>query len=189
MRSFRTRCLVAIITGLVVAGCGSGDDTTGTTASPAGAPAWTSTEIVNVDGASFRFTDFVGRPVFIEAFATWCPTCRAQLGDTQAAAAAQGANAVFVALSVETTLSGDAVASYAKDNGFTDIRFAVMTPQLLAALVKQYGNSVANPPSTPHLVIDRDGIAGAFETGRISQSAIATAMQPASASATTTTPR
>jgi thiol-disulfide isomerase/thioredoxin len=141
--------------------------------------AWQTREIVDVDGQSFTLADFAGRPVFVEAFATWCPTCREQLGDTQEAAAMLGDDAVVIALSVETDLSASDVASYAADNGFTDVRFAVMTPELLAEMVDALGNSVANPPSTPHVVIAADGTAGELATGSISADDIVAALSAA----------
>ncbi|MGE0307803.1 MAG: TlpA disulfide reductase family protein [Acidimicrobiia bacterium] len=142
-------------------------------------PAWQTMQITDVSGATFRLSDFVGRPVFVENFATWCPTCRKQLGDTQKAAAQVGDKAVVIALSVETDLSADDVADYAKSNGFDDIRFAVMSPELLAAMVDAFGNSSVNPPSTPHVVIDATGVAGDMDTGRISVADLVAALDAA----------
>ncbi len=127
--------------------------------------AWQTLELVDVDGETFTLADYTGTPVFIENFATWCPNCRSQLEDTNAAAAALGDDVAFVALSVETDLSSDEVAAYAADNGFDSIRFAVMTPEFLAAMADAFGNSSINPPSTPHFVIDATGHPGELVTG------------------------
>ena len=107
---------------------------------PVGAP-WQTEEIVDVDGVSFTLADFIGRPVFVENFATWCPTCRGQLGRTQDAAEAMGDDAVFVVLSVETDVSAEDVAEYAMDNGFSSMRFAIMSPELLAAFADAFGTA------------------------------------------------
>jgi thiol-disulfide isomerase/thioredoxin len=130
---------------------------------------WQTIAITDVDGVTFTLADFVGKSVFVENFATWCPTCRRQLGSTQGAAAAVGDSSVVLALSVETDLSSQDVADYAKDNGFTDVRFAVMSEELLAAFVDAFGNSAVNPPSTPHVFIGADGAAGDMATGSISE--------------------
>lgn len=140
---------------------------------------WQTIEITDVDGASFTLGDLAGRPVFVEAFATWCSNCRSQLRTTQAAAASLGDEAAFVALSVETSLSAEDVADYAEDNGFTSMRFAVMTPELLAAFVDAYGNSAVNPPSTPHVVIGASGAAGELGTGSIGDADIIGALRAA----------
>lgn len=140
---------------------------------------WRSIAITDVDGETFTLADLAGRPVFVENFATWCPTCRAQLGRTQDAAEAMGDEAVFVVLSVETDLSTDDVRDYAQDNGFTSMRFAIMSPELLAAFADAFGTSAVNPPSTPHLVIAADGTAGELETGSISPADIEEALRAA----------
>ncbi len=199
--------VVAVATlSLVAAACGSssGDDaapastttsaqsTTPTTAAPGGAAApvesivpaadlaeWQTIEIVDVDGVTFTLGSFVGKPLFVENFATWCPTCRSQLGRTQSAAETLGDEAVVLALSVETDLSSQDVADYAEDNGFDDVRFAVMSPELLAAFVDAFGNSAANPPSTPHVVVAADGTAGDMKTGGISADEIVSAVRGA----------
>ena len=140
---------------------------------------WQTIEIVDVDGATFTLGSLVGKPLFVENFATWCPTCRSQLGRTQSAAETLGDEAVVLALSVETDLSSQDVADYAEDNGFDNIRFAVMSPELLAAFVEAFGNSAANPPSTPHVVVAADGTAGEMKTGGIGADEIVSAVRGA----------
>lgn len=127
--------------------------------------AWQTIEIVDVDGDSFTLAELIGAPVLVETFATWCSNCRAQLADTQAAAATVGDTATVLALSVETDLSPEDVAAYAADNGSTDVRFAVMSPELLAAFAEAFGTTVANAPSTPKIIITADGVAGELQTG------------------------
>ena len=85
---------------------------------------------------------------------------------TNEAAAALGDGAVVLALSVETDLSPSDVAAYAEENGFGDIRFAVVSPEMLAALVEAFGNSIAEPAE--HAEVRRSmqlGQAGELTTG------------------------
>ncbi len=121
--------------------------------------------LTDVDGNSFTLADFAGTPVVVENFATWCPNCRSQLGRTQEAAAQAGDNAVFVALSTETDIDAGEVADYAAENGFDNIRFAVLSPEALAAFNDEFGGSAINPPSTPHWVIDAEGHISEMITG------------------------
>ncbi len=168
----------------------SPSDSSGTSASTAVAelPAWQTLEIVDVDGQAFTLADCIGTPVLVETFATWCSNCRQQLPKTQEAAVALGDGAAVVALSVETDLSPDAVAEYAVDNEFPDIRFAVMSPELLAAFVEAFGTTAANPPSTPKIIIDASGVAGEMTTGQESTEQLVEQLTAASApSATATT--
>ena len=146
----------------------SGDDDAGGEASAdeADAPAGLlALELTDVDGETFTLADYAGTPVLLETFATWCPNCRAQLQQNQEAAAGLGEEAVFVALSTETDLAPGDVAAYADDNGFDDIRFAVLTDEQLAFFADTYGNSAINPPSTPHWFISPDGTIGELITG------------------------
>ena len=120
-------------------------------------PAWQELSLVNArTGETFTLADFRGQRVFVEPMATWCTNCRQQLQNVQAAQATAPDDAVFIALSVETNLSAEQLAAYADTAGF-DWHFAVMTPEMLQALVGEFGRSIANPPSTPHFVIASDG--------------------------------
>ncbi len=147
-----------------------------TTPEPAELAAWQQIDVTDANGETFAIGDLVGRPVLVENFATWCSNCRKQLGDTQKAAAAAGESAVFVALSVETELDASDMADYAKQHGFTDIRFAVMSDDLLGAMYDAYGNTALNPPSTPKIAVASDGSAGELVTGFESPEKLRTAL-------------
>jgi thiol-disulfide isomerase/thioredoxin len=150
-------------------------------------PGWQSLEIVDVDGVRFTLSDCIGTPVLVELFATWCSNCLEQLPKTQEAAVTMGDQAEVIALSVETDLDPQAVAEYAEDNEFPDIRFAVLTPELLAAFVEQFGNTAANPPSTPKIVIDANGTAGELTTGQESTDELVAQLTSAAAPGDTAT--
>jgi thiol-disulfide isomerase/thioredoxin len=132
---------------------------------PADVAEWQLIEVTDTGGETFTIADLAGRPVFVENFATWCSNCRNQLGATQDAAEVAGEDAVFLALSVETDLDLDDMREYQEANGFSDIRFAVMSPELLAAMDAAFGGSSLNPPSTPKIAVAADGTAGDLVTG------------------------
>lgn len=127
--------------------------------------AWTQLSITDSQGKTFTIGDLAGKPVFLEFFATWCPSCRAQLAKTNQAAEQAGSKAVFLAISVETDLSAADMAKYKSDNKFNAVAFAVMTPDMLSAVVAAFGHDAANPPSTPHVVVSSDGAVGDLSTG------------------------
>jgi thiol-disulfide isomerase/thioredoxin len=126
---------------------------------------WQTLPITDVAGETFSIGELSGAPVLVETFATWCSNCRAQLGETQEAAVSLGDQAAVLALSVETDIDPADVADYAASNGFDDIRFAVASPELVAALVEAFGNSVVVPPSTPKFTVDADGRPSELVTG------------------------
>ncbi|MBX3013268.1 MAG: redoxin family protein [Caldilineaceae bacterium] len=136
------------------------------TALQAELPVWQTLALVNArTGKSFTLADFAGKTVFVETMATWCSNCRQQLSNVKAAVtAADASQVVFVAISVETDLSAETLASYAAEHGF-DWTFAVATPELVQALAATFGQTIANPPATPHFLIYPDGSHGDLVTG------------------------
>jgi cytochrome oxidase Cu insertion factor (SCO1/SenC/PrrC family) len=100
--------------------------------------------------------------------ATWCTTCHAQLERVKDAAAQlpedDKDNVVLVALSSEVDLPRETLAQYAGDNDFPFI-FAVMSAEMLRAMVDDLGQEVAVPPATPHLIVAPDGTVGDLRTG------------------------
>ena len=128
-------------------------------------------------GETFTLADLSGT-VYVEPMATWCSNCRTQLENVQTAQTQVGdGDITFVALSVETTLEPAALAEYADEQGF-DFTFAVMTPELLRALAAEFGQSVANPPATPHFVVYPDGTWGDLMTGFSPPDAVLSALSP-----------
>lgn len=129
-------------------------------------PAWQTISLVNAQtGESFTLADFAGKTIYIEPMATWCGNCRQQLGNVQAAKDQLNRDdIVFVGLSVETTISKEELAEYAQSQGFNFV-WAVLTPESLQAFVAQFGQTFANPPSTPHVIIQSDGSFGELKTG------------------------
>ena len=131
------------------------------------APAWMSIALTDVrTGETFTLADFAGKTVFVEPMATWCTNCRQQLGNVAAAKAQLGdsEDVVFVSLSVETNIGNGDLANYTEETGF-DWIFAVATPEMLISLADTFGQTVTNPPSTPHFIIRPDGTTTDLTTG------------------------
>jgi hypothetical protein len=141
-------------------------------------PAWQIIELRDAQiGETFTLADFEGRTVFVEPMATWCINCAAQL--RRVADARQQLDSdqhVFIALSLETNLQDETLAAYAQRSGY-EWHFAVMTPELLAALLQEFGSSVSSAPSTPHFVIRPDGSFTTLRTGAKSVEQIVSEMQ------------
>ncbi|MCC6179884.1 MAG: redoxin domain-containing protein [Chloroflexi bacterium] len=129
-------------------------------------PGWHELPLTNArTGETFTFRGFAGRTVFVEPMATWCHNCRTQLGMVREVhARVDPARVVFVALSIETSLSHAELARYADAAGF-DWVFAVASLELYEELVATFGHSVVNTAVTPHFVIRPDGSTSALATG------------------------
>jgi hypothetical protein len=101
-------------------------------------------------------------PVLLEPMAVWCSNCRAQQHEVLRA----HETAAFTSVSLDVDLSespGD-LAEYADREGF-DWRFAMADEALYRMLQDRFGVAVTNPPSTPLIVIERDGTVRPLEFG------------------------
>ena len=130
-------------------------------------PAWKTISLTDVrSGETFTLADFAGKTVFVEPMATWCTNCRRQLLNVSQAKAQLGdsEDVVFVALSVETTISDADLLDYTEQTGYF-FTFAVATPEMIVSLVDTFGQSITNPPSTPHFIIRPDGSTTELSTG------------------------
>jgi cytochrome oxidase Cu insertion factor (SCO1/SenC/PrrC family) len=142
-------------------------------------PAWQQIALTDArTGATFTLADFAGKTVFVEPFATWCSNCKQQLGNVQAARAQLGDDVVFITLSVEPNIGNEALVKYTDETGF-DWTFAAMPPELLQALAATFGQTVANPPATPHFIIRPDGSVTDLVTGIKAPDAIMAAVAAA----------
>ena len=128
-------------------------------------PAWQQIALTDArTGEQFTLADHADKTVFVEPFATWCGNCRRQLGNVQAAHTAAGDDVLFVALSVEPNIANEALSGYADKEGF-EYTFAAMPPEMLQELAAVYGQTIGNPPATPHFIIRPDGSTTDLVTG------------------------
>ncbi len=128
-------------------------------------PAWQTTPLTNAQtGEQFTLADFAGKTVYVEPMATWCTNCRRQLTNVSAATSQFDDNVVFIALSVEIGIQDSELAAYAEGQGFPFI-FAGLDETLLNELAHEFGQTIANPPATPHFIIRADGTATELVTG------------------------
>lgn len=72
-----------------------------------------------LDGRTVALSDFRGRPVLINFWATWCGPCREELPDFQTVFEREGGEANFVVLAVNNMESRETVAAYVEEVGIT----------------------------------------------------------------------
>jgi len=107
-------------------------------------------------GESFTLAELAATdgPVLLETMAIWCLNCRAQ--QMQVSAAHETGSFTSVSLDVDLSEAPDDLAAYADREGF-DWHFAMADASLYRLLQERFGVAVTNPPSTPLIVIERDG--------------------------------
>jgi hypothetical protein len=108
-------------------------------------------------GEAFTLADLAAAegPVLLEPMAIWCSNCRAQQHEVVRARQASGEFA-SVSLDVDLSEAPEDLARYADAEGF-DWRFAMADAALYRLLQERFGTAATNPPSTPLIVIERDG--------------------------------
>lgn len=122
-------------------------------------PDWFEATLRNVnDGSTFAIADFKGKVVLVETIAMWCSSCKAQQEQVKSLLEATGmpADLVVIALDIDPNENEDMLKTYAGNNGFTWI-YAIATDEVANEIGNLYGAQFLNPPSTPILIIDRNG--------------------------------
>lgn len=73
------------------------------------------------DGNEHSLSDFFGKPIVINFWATWCPPCKAELPTFDAAFASYGEDIQFIMLNLTdgTRETVDGVKSFVADGGYT----------------------------------------------------------------------
>lgn len=115
-------------------------------------------------GTTFTLAELAAEegPILLQPMAIWCSSCKAQQHEV---ARAHG-EGEFSSVSLDVDLSEvpEDLASYASDQGW-DWRFAMADASLYRLLQERFTPAVTNPPSTPLIVIERDGTVRPLEFG------------------------
>lgn len=110
------------------------------------------------DGATVRLSDFAGRPMWLTFGATWCPDCRAEAADVEAAYLANQAKGLVV-LTVWVNDETSNVTAFAEKNGFT-FDMAIDPDQRIAD-----GYRLLGYPT--HFFVGADGVIKVERLGRL----------------------
>ena len=123
---------------------------------PTVAPAWMDIELTDVaTGQKFRISDFKGRPIMLESFAVWCPTCLQQQKEIKKLKASEGDTIVHISLDTDPNEDETKVKEHLERNDL-DWYFAVAPIELTRALIDEFGLTVVSAPSAPVILICPD---------------------------------
>ncbi len=119
-------------------------------------PAWMDIELRDVaTGREFKISDFKGKPVLMESFAVWCPTCTEQQKQTKALEKRVGDAIIHVSLDTDPNEDEEQIREHIEKNGF-DWLYAISPIELTQALIDQYSIKVVNAPAVPMILICPD---------------------------------
>ena len=126
------------------------------TPSPTAASAWMDIELTDVaTGQTFKLSDFRGKPVLLESFAVWCPTCLRQQKEMQKLLAREGEAIIHVSLDTDPNEDEAKVKEHLERNSL-DWYFAISPIELTEALIDDFGLAIVSAPSAPVVLICKD---------------------------------
>lgn len=123
----------------------------------------------DLSGETVRLSDFAGRPVLINAWATWCPPCRAempQLHEFYLQTKDQG----FVLLAVNAGESSNLISQFIQQTGFS---FPVLLDPETEALSRL---GVMSFPTS--ILVGRDGMVKKIHIGLITSDVLENQIAP-----------
>ncbi len=120
------------------------------------AQAWMEIELKDVrTGEAFRVSDFRGRPILLESFAVWCPTCLRQQKEMKKLKEKEGDSIIHISLNTDPNEDEDKIREHLERNGL-DWYFAVSPPELTKALIDEVGLAIVSAPLAPVILICED---------------------------------
>lgn len=118
---------------------------------------WMDIELIDVaTGEPFRISDFKGKPVLMESFAVWCPTCLQQQKQIEELKSVEGDSIVHISLDTDPNEDEAKIREHIETHGF-NWYYAVSPINLTLALIDEFGQSVIFAPGAPVVLVCEDG--------------------------------
>ena len=115
-------------------------------------------QLVNLKGNDTSLSDFLGTPVMVNFWATWCPPCRAEMPLIQEFAAEHQGD--FVVLAVNVGEEKPIIESFVEAQNLDDLIFLLDPTNSVASLYRVPGFPTS-------LFIDEDGMLQAVHIGEV----------------------
>jgi len=132
---------------------------------PAQTPEWQNFELTDVNsGETFTISQFSDKPVLLESFAVWCPTCTRQQQIIKSLHDEIGESVVSISIDADPNEDASRVIKHTQDNGF-NWRYAISPSDLTQLLISEFGTGIINAPSAPMVLICPDGSFEKLDSG------------------------
>lgn len=130
-----------------------------------GSKEWLHIELTDVaTGDKFKISDFPDKPILLDSFAVWCPTCRKQQEKIKELKAREGDAIVHISLDIDPNEDKSIVKEHIDRNNF-NWYFAVAPVEMTESLIEQFGVEIVNAPSAPVVLICEDRSANLLMRG------------------------
>jgi thiol-disulfide isomerase/thioredoxin len=115
---------------------------------------WMSVEVENIEtGDVFSINQF-DRPVLLESFAVWCPTCKQQQDEIKKLIE-EGDESIHISINTDPNEDAAKVIGHKNRHGY-DWIFAVFPREASASLVNEFGIGAVSAPQAPVILICPD---------------------------------
>lgn len=126
---------------------------------------WMNAEFKDIrTGVEFSISGLKGKPVLLESFAVWCPKCAKQQEEIKKLHAKVGDSVVSISLDTDSNEDETRVKEHIESKGY-DWYYAVSPIEVTKALIDEYGTDIVNAPSTPVILICKNGEAKKLKSG------------------------
>ena len=119
---------------------------------------WINFELKDVaTGEKFKITDFSDKPVLLESFAVWCPTCTQQQKITKEFHEEVGDSVVSISIDTDPNEDESRVLEHIERNGF-NWYYSVAPAEMTRSLIDQFGVGIVNAPAVPMILICNENV-------------------------------
>ncbi len=161
------KILVFVILSVILLGC-TASDTTNTdeqSIEESSNSDWRNIELTDVStGNTFRISDYSGKPILVESFAVWCPTCLQQQRELQDIVDLRGDEITHVSLDTDPNEDSQKVLDHVQQNNF-GWYYAISPADLTEDLIDEFGIGIVNAPSAPIILVCEDQSARLLPSG------------------------
>ena len=113
---------------------------------------WRDFEIKDVlTGETYIISD-ITKPILLESFAVWCPTCTKQQKITKVFHEEVGDSVVSISIDTDPNEDENRVKEHIERNGF-NWYYAVAPVEMTRSLIDQFGIGIVNAPAVPMILI------------------------------------
>ncbi|MDY6778221.1 MAG: thioredoxin domain-containing protein [Candidatus Nanohaloarchaea archaeon] len=119
-------------------------------------PLWMTTNLTAIPSGETFTIQQLERPVLVEMFAVWCPTCTRQQKEVQQLHRRYGDIVTSVSLDIDPNEDRQKVWRHMRRYNFT-WRYAIASPTMTAALVREFDSTITVAPRSPMVLVCENG--------------------------------